>query len=136
MEKFEDLKKDFNDYIAEVEKRDQIAHNFTRLPQKDIAMFCSALTDICDNVKHPNNRTIVLQEILDGGKIELNSETNVISALKIRAIMAGVLQNVDSKEVLKFAGTGPIEYMRYLCVVDTLQREEAGVDLASIDKGK
>ena len=128
MEKFEDLVTQYKEYVKKI--KDRITRNFTELSDEDIELFFSAIQDIYKNVKLPGNRRLVLQELSKEGGINLKRTTDVSKALRLRALIAGRLQNVDEEKFNKFAMLGDSGYsdLRARVITESVEREREGID--------
>lgn len=101
-----------------------------KLSPKEVQLFCAALNDIYESVKLPKNRGIVLQEISSENGIVLSDSSRVLMILKMRALLAGLMQNVEAEDISEFAMEGDSGYasLRLRVVEDVVGREKAGVD--------
>jgi uncharacterized protein YutE (UPF0331/DUF86 family) len=128
MEKFEDLVTQYKEYVKKI--KDRITRNFTDLSDEDIELFFSAIQDIYKNVKLPGNRRLVLQELSKEGGINLKRTTDVSKALRLRALIAGRLQNVDEEKFNEFAMLGDSGYsdLRARVITESVEREREGID--------
>lgn len=136
MEDFKNLLKEYDEMLQAYENGD-IKCVFTEgvesLSPKEVQLFCAALNDIYEIVKLPGNRRLMLQGIISSngnGAIVLSGSVDVLELLKMRAILAGFMQNVKHDDLLSFALEGDSGHadLRYKMVKNVVDREKSGID--------
>ena len=138
MKNFQELSNMYKELLTTYDKGNmQWTISAEQLSPIEIRICLDSLAEIMESVKLPENRKLILQEVSSkDGSISLSGSASAVKLLKMRTILAGVLQEANEKEVRDFAMSGDSGYadLRLNMVKNVVAREKAGVDYQPNDE--